>query len=71
MTTATDHESAETHRHTHGPSCGHGALIHEDHVDYLRELLVRRLHLCDVQARRLSAETRDHRATGRRTTRLY
>ncbi len=28
MTTTTEHVSAETHKHTHGPSCGHEAVIH-------------------------------------------
>lgn len=24
-------------RHTHGPSCGHDAVVHLDHVDYLHD----------------------------------
>ena len=35
MTTTTEHRPAEAHHHTHGPSCGHLAVIHNDHVDYL------------------------------------
>lgn len=26
---------AEAHHHTHGPDCGHRAIIHGNHVDYL------------------------------------
>ena len=29
------HTIAEDHAHTHGPACGHKAIIHLDHVDYL------------------------------------
>ena len=25
----------ETHDHEHGPGCGHTAVRHDDHVDYL------------------------------------
>ena len=31
--TVTDHPTAEPHSHTHGPGCGHEAVVHEDHVD--------------------------------------
>jgi hypothetical protein len=27
----------ETHDHTHGPGCGHTAIRHGDHVDYLHD----------------------------------
>lgn len=27
----------ENHDHQHGPSCGHTAVKHEDHVDYLHD----------------------------------
>jgi hypothetical protein len=27
----------ETHEHTHGPGCGHTAIRHGDHVDYLHD----------------------------------
>jgi hypothetical protein len=41
MTVTTDprtgHDPAESHAHTHGPGCGHTAVIHLDHVDYLHE----------------------------------
>jgi hypothetical protein len=29
------HVTAEVHDHTHGDGCGHEAIAHEDHVDYL------------------------------------
>ncbi len=31
------HARAETHDHEHGPDCGHEALEHDDHVDYLHD----------------------------------
>lgn len=37
MTVTTEHRPAETHKHTHGPGCGHEAVIHHDHVDYLHD----------------------------------
>ena len=30
MTVTTEHRPAETHKHTHGPGCGHEAVIHHD-----------------------------------------
>ena len=35
MTATTEHRPAEAHHHTHGPDCGHLAVIHGDHVDYI------------------------------------
>ena len=35
MTTTVEHRPAEAHAHTHGPDCGHRAVIHGDHVDYI------------------------------------
>ena len=37
MTATLEHRPAETHHHTHGPSCGHEAVIHGDHVDYIHD----------------------------------
>jgi zinc transport system permease protein len=34
---ARQHERAETHAHEHGPQCGHPAVAHRDHVDYLHD----------------------------------
>lgn len=31
------HVAAETHPHEHGPGCGHPAVEHEDHADYLHD----------------------------------
>jgi zinc transport system permease protein len=31
------HERAERHEHEHGPTCGHPAVVHQDHVDYLHD----------------------------------
>ena len=38
------HTIAEKHTHTHGPDCGHEAVVHEDHVDYLHDGHVHREH---------------------------
>lgn len=42
--TTTEHAPAETHNHTHGPGCGHDAVVHADHVDYLHDGHVHREH---------------------------
>lgn len=34
---ARSHQEAEQHDHEHGPGCGHPAVEHEDHVDYLHD----------------------------------
>jgi zinc transport system permease protein len=31
------HARAERHEHEHGPGCGHDAVAHDDHVDYLHD----------------------------------
>ena len=31
------HKEAEQHEHEHGPDCGHPAIEHEHHVDYLHD----------------------------------
>jgi zinc transport system permease protein len=32
-----EHETADAHEHEHGPDCGHAAVRHGDHVDYVHE----------------------------------
>lgn len=32
-----DHKTHLTHAHVHGPNCGHTALRHGDHIDYLHD----------------------------------
>ena len=32
-----DHVDTETHPHDHGPECGHVAVRHGDHVDYVHD----------------------------------
>ncbi|HET8600485.1 MAG TPA: metal ABC transporter permease [Segeticoccus sp.] len=34
---AAGHHEAEQHDHEHGPGCGHPAVAHDDHVDYLHD----------------------------------
>jgi zinc transport system permease protein len=31
------HHAAERHEHEHGPECGHPAVVHGDHVDYVHD----------------------------------
>jgi len=31
------HDKHDNHPHQHGPSCGHTAVRHEDHVDYVHD----------------------------------
>ena len=32
-----EHEPADAHSHQHGPDCGHVAVVHGDHVDYVHD----------------------------------
>ncbi|HLI01317.1 MAG TPA: hypothetical protein VKV06_11075 [Acidimicrobiales bacterium] len=32
-----EHRTHEDHPHQHGPGCGHQAVEHNDHVDYLHD----------------------------------
>ena len=32
-----EHQVHEVHPHVHGPGCGHTAVKHEDHTDYLHD----------------------------------
>jgi len=34
---APDHGTHENHPHEHGPGCGHEAVEHGDHVDYIHD----------------------------------
>ncbi|MCP9490109.1 MAG: hypothetical protein MSC31_09570 [Solirubrobacteraceae bacterium MAG38_C4-C5] len=34
-----EHQVHETHDHVHGPECGHTAVRHDDHVDYLHDAI--------------------------------
>ena len=38
------HTTHDPHAHTHGPGCGHTAIKHEDHVDYLHDGCLHNLH---------------------------
>ncbi|GAA1262909.1 hypothetical protein GCM10009609_27400 [Pseudonocardia aurantiaca] len=35
--TSTDHATHAEHTHTHGEGCGHVAVPHDDHVDYVHD----------------------------------
>ena len=45
---ATEQKIHEVHSHVHGPNCGHKAVQHDDHVDYLHDG-----HLHHVEAGRV------------------
>jgi hypothetical protein len=38
------HHTHENHNHEHGPSCGHTAIQHADHIDYLHDGHLHRKH---------------------------
>jgi hypothetical protein len=40
----TDHRVHEGHDHAHGPSCGHTAVRHDGHVDYLHDGCLHHVH---------------------------
>ncbi|MPY59313.1 zinc transporter permease [Streptomyces spongiae] len=33
----TEHRTHDDHPHTHGEGCGHLAVPHEDHIDYVHD----------------------------------
>ena len=37
MTQQTEHEQHPDHDHRHGEGCGHEAVQHENHLDYLHD----------------------------------
>ncbi len=39
-----NHHTHENHSHVHGPTCGHKAIQHGDHVDYLHDGHLHRSH---------------------------
>jgi hypothetical protein len=39
-----EHRVHEQHAHTHGPGCGHRAIKHGDHFDYLHDGHIHRVH---------------------------
>ncbi len=41
------------HEHTHGPKCGHTAIKHNGHVDYLHDGCLHHQHGADIQEHRL------------------
>ena len=59
------------HPHTHGPDCGHIAIVHGDHVDYLHDGALHHPHKghCDEHTLEVSEQnpdrcTPEHRCTG-------
>jgi hypothetical protein len=39
-----EHRTHQGHAHTHGPGCGHTAVRHEEHVDYLHDGHLHHVH---------------------------
>lgn len=35
--TVIDHPIHTEHQHVHGPDCGHDAVAHDDHTDYVHD----------------------------------
>lgn len=50
---ACTHSKHEPHPHTHGPGCGHTAVKHGDHVDYLHDGCLHHPHGDHVDEHRL------------------
>ena len=49
----------EGHDHTHGPGCGHTAIKHQDHVDYLHDGHLHYLHGDHVDEHRLEVSDKN------------
>ncbi|WP_146647219.1 hypothetical protein [Labilithrix luteola] len=65
------HQTHGTHTHTHGPSCGHKAIEHEGHTDYLHDGHMHHPHgdhvdehVVSVSAKNPAACTPSHACTG-------
>jgi hypothetical protein len=48
------HRHAEPRKHAHGPGCGHDAILHEDHVNYLHDGHRHREHPAEESIRQLT-----------------
>ena len=38
------HKIHKDHEHIHGPGCGHAAIVHGDHIDYLHDGHLHHMH---------------------------
>ena len=54
QTMPTEHEVHTHHTHVHGPGCGHTAVHHDDHTDYLHDGHLHHVHDHSVEEHRLS-----------------
>jgi hypothetical protein len=66
-----NHPKHENHAHQHGPGCGHTAVRHGDHVDYLHDGHLHHPHedhvdehVIEVSAKNPARCTSDHRCAG-------
>lgn len=48
-----DHKVHENHTHQHGKDCGHTAIEHGDHVDYLHDSHMHSLHQGHIDEHRI------------------
>lgn len=55
----TDCNAHESHAHAHGPGCGHTAIKHQDHVDYLHDGHLHYLHGDHVDEHRLEVSDKN------------
>ncbi|SDI15941.1 hypothetical protein [Nonomuraea jiangxiensis] len=44
MSVSTEHRQHGGHTHGHGPGCGHVSIPHGDHVDYVHDGCMHRIH---------------------------
>ncbi|NEA17668.1 hypothetical protein [Streptomyces halstedii] len=44
MSTPPAHHPLSSHTHQHGPECGHVAIPHHDHTDYVHDSGLHRMH---------------------------
>ena len=51
------HTIHQGHSHSHGPNCGHKAVKHNDHTDYLHEGHLHRMHESHVDEHTLEVTT--------------
>jgi hypothetical protein len=55
----TEHSTHDAHSHAHGPDCGHTAVAHGDHTDYLHDGHLHHPHDDHVDEHVVDAEAAD------------
>jgi hypothetical protein len=54
---STNHDTHEGHAHQHGSQCGHVAIRHQDHTDYLHDGHMHHLHNDHVDEHALAVDS--------------